>query len=334
MTILVTGGAGFIGSNFVLDWLAQSDEPVVNLDKLTYAGNRENLAPLQGDARHVFVQGDIGDSALVAELLARHRLVENLVHRQEMPRHDLVETLVHRQHVAGLQHLLDNLHPADIAFILEALPLEDRRFVWDLVKAERDGEILIEVSDAIRESLIEVMDPAELRAAAQSLDADELADLVPDLPQAVVDDVFRSLPAEEREHLRAAMSYPEDSVGSIMDFDMVTVREDVSLLDALHEITRKKIGMTAIVDAAGKAQAVREVLLDRRPLFWVEHAGWIWVLLALCIGAMVFMRRATSSRPSARCSGPTRWAWACSPPPACTRPCCWTCRPWWPCSWA
>jgi dTDP-glucose 4,6-dehydratase len=71
--ILVTGGAGFIGANFVLDWLAQSDEPVLNLDKLTYAGNLENLASLQGDKRHVFVQGDIGDGPLVARLLAGHR---------------------------------------------------------------------------------------------------------------------------------------------------------------------------------------------------------------------------------------------------------------------
>ncbi len=71
--ILVTGGAGFIGANFVLDWLAQSGEPVVNLDKLTYAGNRENLASLQDDARHVFARGDIGDADLVARLLAEHR---------------------------------------------------------------------------------------------------------------------------------------------------------------------------------------------------------------------------------------------------------------------
>lgn len=71
--ILVTGGAGFIGANFVLDWLAQSEEPVLNLDKLTYAGNLENLVSLRGDARHVFVQGDIGDSPLVARLLAEHR---------------------------------------------------------------------------------------------------------------------------------------------------------------------------------------------------------------------------------------------------------------------
>lgn len=71
--ILVTGGAGFIGSNFVLDWVEGGGEPVVNLDKLTYAGNRENLRSLEGDARHVFVQGDIGDQALVEQLLAQHR---------------------------------------------------------------------------------------------------------------------------------------------------------------------------------------------------------------------------------------------------------------------
>ena len=71
--ILVTGGAGFIGSNFVLDWLAGSDEPVVNLDKLTYAGNLHNLQSLQGDERHLFVQGDIGDRVLLDRLLAEHQ---------------------------------------------------------------------------------------------------------------------------------------------------------------------------------------------------------------------------------------------------------------------
>ena len=74
MAILVTGGAGFIGSNFVLDWLAQSEETLVNLDKLTYAGNLRNLESLQNDPRHVFVHGDIGDTALVGALLVRHQI--------------------------------------------------------------------------------------------------------------------------------------------------------------------------------------------------------------------------------------------------------------------
>jgi len=74
MAILVTGGAGFIGSNFVLDWLAQSEETLVNLDKLTYAGNLRNLESLQNDPRHVFVHGDIGDTAQVGQLLARHQI--------------------------------------------------------------------------------------------------------------------------------------------------------------------------------------------------------------------------------------------------------------------
>ena len=98
----------------------------------------------------------------VQTLLARHHLVEELVHKQEMPRHDLVESLVHKQHLNELRHRLDKMHPADVAYILEALPLEDRLMVWDLVKAERDGEILLEVSDAVRESLIESNAPPML----------------------------------------------------------------------------------------------------------------------------------------------------------------------------
>ena len=176
--------------------------------------------------------------AEVQTLLARHKLVEDLVHRQEGPRHDLVEDIVHKQHLHELQNKLEPMHPADIAYILEALPPDERQIVWDLVKAEHDGEILLEVSDAVRESLIETMARNELVAAAESLDADELADLAPDLPQSVIDDVFRSLPADEREHLRAAMSYPEESVGSIMDFDMVTVREDVTLEVVLRYLRR------------------------------------------------------------------------------------------------
>jgi magnesium transporter len=174
----------------------------------------------------------------VQHLLARHRLIEGLVQRQDMPRHDLVENLVHKQHLAELDAKLDKLHPADIAYILESLPLDERQVVWEHVDAERDGEVLIELSDAVRESLIETMDQAALVAAAEQLDADELADLAPDLPSQVMEDVYLGMDAEEREQLRAAMSYPEDSVGALMDFDMVTVREDVTLEVVLRYLRR------------------------------------------------------------------------------------------------
>lgn len=165
-------------------------------------------------------------------LLHKHALLEEVVHNQEIARPDrqkLVDTLLHKQHLAELQQKLDSLHSADIAYILEALPIEQRQMVWDMVKSERDGEILIEVSDAVRESLIATMNRDELREAAEQLDTDELADLAHDLPQNVMRDVFKSLSIEEREQLREAMSYSEDSVGALMDFNMIQVREDVTL---------------------------------------------------------------------------------------------------------
>jgi magnesium transporter len=138
----------------------------------------------------------------------------------------------------ALRAKLEALHPADVAYILEALPPEERLKLWDLVKADRDGEILVEVSDAVRESLIAAMNSDELVAAAETLEADELADIAPDLPPAVIEEVVQSLPAEERDRLRAALSYPEGSVGALMDFDHVAVRDDVTLEAATRFLRR------------------------------------------------------------------------------------------------
>ena len=109
--ILVTGAAGFIGANFVLDWLAQSDEPVINLDKLTYAGNLQSLASLQGDARHIFVHGDIGDRTLVDRLLVEHkpRAIVNFAAESHVDRsihgpEDFIQT-----NVVGTFHLLESV---------------------------------------------------------------------------------------------------------------------------------------------------------------------------------------------------------------------------------
>jgi len=174
----------------------------------------------------------------VTELLRRHSLAEDVARPQDAPRQGLVEGLIQKLHLVELQKKLDGLHPADIAYILEAIPLDQRLIVWDLVKAERDGEILLEVSDAVRATLIEHMDEHELVAATESLDTDEIADLAPDLPREVIEDVFRSLSVEEREQLRSAMSYPEGTVGALMDFDMISIRDDITIEVVLRYLRR------------------------------------------------------------------------------------------------
>ena len=174
------------------------------------------------------------------------------------------DALQREQKFDALRALLDPLHPADVAYLLEALPLEQRLVVWDLVKSERDGEILLEVSDAVRETLIESMDDQELVAATGQLDTDEIADLAPDLPPEVIEDVFKLLPPEEREQLRAALSYPEDVAGALMDFDMVQIREDVTLEVVLRYLRRlddlpDHTDQLFVVDRAGQLQGLMPV---------------------------------------------------------------------------
>ncbi len=174
----------------------------------------------------------------VISLLDKSRQIEELVHRQDMPRHALIESLEHKQNLLELQSRLEILHSADVAYILESLPLDQRLIVWDLVKVERDGDILLEVSDAVRHSLIAEMDSDELLAAAEQLDTDEIADLAPDLPRDVFQELLESLDSQNRERLQSALSYPDDTVGALMDFDIVTIREDITLDVVLRYLRR------------------------------------------------------------------------------------------------
>jgi magnesium transporter len=154
-----------------------------------------------------------------------------------------VQDLLQRSHddpavQAELQNVLDGLHPADIANVLEALPLAERLDAWQRIKADRDGDILLEVTDSVRESLIADMDDREILAAVEDLDPDELADLVDELPTSVLPEVMASLDAEERRRVQSALSYSDDQVGALMDFEMVTIREDVSLEVVLRYLRR------------------------------------------------------------------------------------------------
>lgn len=139
---------------------------------------------------------------------------------------------------AELRQLLEPLHPADVAWILEALPLDERLAVWNLVKSESDGDILVEVNDGVRETLIDAMDRDELVDAVETLDTDEIADLVDDLPPDVMAQVQEGLSHEERAQLRAAMSYPEESVGARMDFEIVSIREETTIELVLRYLRR------------------------------------------------------------------------------------------------
>ena len=147
---------------------------------------------------------------------------------------------VSEEAVRLLREVLKPLHPADIAWVLEALPLDERLTVWEYVKSEFDGDILLEVNEAVRETLIEAMDRDELVDAVETLDTDQIADLVDDLPPDVMAEVQEGLSHEERAQLRAAMSYPEDSVGARMDFDMVSIREEVTIDMVLRYLRRFK----------------------------------------------------------------------------------------------
>ncbi len=192
--------------------------------------------------------------AEVQELLRRHGVVQDLIESQNEFQHEIqdrsragtgreerrevVEQWVERQHLNELRSRLDRLHSADIAYVLEGLPHEARMIVWDLVKSERDGEILLEVSESVRETLIQSMDRDELVEAVENLDTDEIAELAPDLPNDVVEEVRQGLTNEERAQLRASMSYPEDSVGELMDFEAITVGHNYSLDMVLRELRK------------------------------------------------------------------------------------------------
>jgi magnesium transporter len=128
-----------------------------------------------------------------------------------------------------VKRLVNTLTPAEIGDLLESLPVAQRLIVWGLVDPEDDGEVLVHVGDEVRESLLSDMDTHEVVAAADTLDIDDLAALVDDLPQHLVDEVLKSMDRENRERLEAVLSYPEDSAGRLMNPELVTVRGDVSV---------------------------------------------------------------------------------------------------------
>ncbi len=176
----------------------------------------------------------------IDELLESSDFSENSNDNSLDEKHALIKNLVSKKNISSLANLLDDLHPADIADILESLPVQKRLVLWDLVKSENEGDILIEVSDSVRQTLIADMDSTELLAAAEQLETDEIADIAPDLPEEVLKDLLENLDIQNRERLQSALSYPEDSVGSLMEFEITTIREDLTLEVVLNYLRKIK----------------------------------------------------------------------------------------------
>ncbi|MCG3201048.1 MAG: Magnesium transporter MgtE [Gammaproteobacteria bacterium] len=200
----------------------------------------------------------------IEELLNKQEAASELTARQETPRHEMVMDLLLRQQHVDVERRLQESHPADIAYVLEGLPLERRRLVWSLVRPEARGAVLLELSEAVREGLLGGMPSREIVDAAEHLDSDEIADLVPSLPRDTVFELFNSLDGKDRAELQDVLSFPEGSVGALMDLDVLSVRDDVEIEVVLRYLRKRKdlpeqIDQIIVVDRAGVLKGVLPV---------------------------------------------------------------------------
>jgi magnesium transporter len=177
----------------------------------------------------------------VVALLDKQALVHQLVARTDTRKQALVQSLIQRQHAVELEKKLNSLHPADAAFVLESLQQQQRMTAWQLIARERRGAVLLELAESVRASLVTLLDEPELIALGRQMDAEDFADLVQDLPQERVDKVLAQLGSEERAEVQTVLSFPEGSVGALMQLDAVTLRADITLEEAIASLRRRGV---------------------------------------------------------------------------------------------
>ncbi|MGH8029173.1 MAG: magnesium transporter, partial [Arenimonas sp.] len=156
-------------------------------------------------------------------------MAEALRHDKTVRQLRLLSDALDSGRLGPVRRLVNTLSPAEIGNLLESLPPAKRNIVWGLVDPEDDGEVLVHVGEDVRESLLAEMDPDEIVAAAETLDIDDLAELIEDLPDTVIDEVLKAMDRENRERLEQALSYPYDTAGRLMNPDVITVRADVTI---------------------------------------------------------------------------------------------------------
>ena len=177
----------------------------------------------------------------VRALLERQRVIENLVSRQEGPKQHLVQTLTERQHLAEMQKRLAASHPADVAFVLQSLPVEDRMRVWNQVWHQRGGAILLELSTAFRKSVLSNMNKDELISLLQQIGSEDLSDLSDSVPQHILEEVYHSLDSQAQNDLVSSIAYPEESVGQLMSQKVITVKPDRTIQEVIEELRGKDL---------------------------------------------------------------------------------------------
>jgi magnesium transporter len=187
------------------------------------------MATLRSDTR---LQNSLAD---ILRLLERHRVLDSLA-KQEGRRRDMLENLQHRQNLAELSRRLRTMHAADIAYVLESMPPADRLTIWEQVSPEQAGEVFVELSTAVRQSLVEHTPRAALLAMLTRLDSDDLGYVWPSLPQDVHDEVTRSLQSADRSVFEEAIQYPAGTVGHHMSRELTDVPESNTVGDVLTRL--------------------------------------------------------------------------------------------------
>ena len=180
--------------------------------------------------------------AQVIELLSRQEIERELVQRSSPSQRnpDLISALLERQQRAALESRLWHLHPADIAFVLESLAAEARALAWSLVRAERRGAVLLEISESVRSELVSSMGAEEIATLARYLGSKDIAELLESLPEDVRARVFAQLDQNEQTEVRTVLSFPADSVGAAMDLEFLTVGPSDTLADVHAKLRARK----------------------------------------------------------------------------------------------
>jgi magnesium transporter len=166
--------------------------------------------------------------------------MSNNIHQNYEQRLEYLKDAIETGALFRIQRMLNALHPAEIAHLIESSPAAQRKIIWELVDPQNEGEVLVELGDDVRANLIEDMDTGELLEAVQGLEVDDMADFLQSLPDAVILETLAGMDRQERDRVEAVLGYPEDTAGGLMNTRIITLRADVPVEVVLRYLRNKK----------------------------------------------------------------------------------------------